>query len=123
MSEALFSCPDTFYRHFDRKGGQQWTTHYCPGCGHGLVHKYVAQAIDDLGVQDRSIFVSPVGCAVFGYYYFDVGNVQVAHGRCPAAATALKRAQDFVRSHAVWKHPYYWAGWQLWASRDPEKRG
>jgi 2-oxoisovalerate ferredoxin oxidoreductase beta subunit len=89
---VLYSCPDAFYDRFERKEGQDWTTHYCPGCGHGVVHKFVAEAIDDLGIQDRTVFVSPVGCAVFAYYYFDVGNVQVAHGRCPAAATALKRA-------------------------------
>ena len=93
MSDTVqFSCPRSFYDDFTRKGGETWTTHYCPGCGHGLVHKYIAEAIDDLGMQDRSIFVSPVGCSVFAYYYFDVGNVQVAHGRCPAVATALKRA-------------------------------
>ena len=67
-------------------------THYCPGCGHGVAHKLIAEAIEELGLQDRTIFVSPVGCSVFAYYYFDVGNVQVAHGRAPAAATALKRA-------------------------------
>jgi hypothetical protein len=52
----------------------------------------IAEAIDDLGAQDRTIFVSPVGCSVFAYYYFDVGNLQVAHGRAPAVATAVKRA-------------------------------
>ena len=91
-ADVRFSCPETFYERFERKGGQPWTTHYCPGCGHGIVHKYIAEAVDDFGVRDRTIFVSPVGCAVFAYYYFDVGNVQVAHGRCPAVATAVKRA-------------------------------
>jgi 2-oxoisovalerate ferredoxin oxidoreductase beta subunit len=52
----------------------------------------IAEAIDDLGAQDRTVFVSPVGCSVFAYYYFDVGNIQVAHGRAPAVATAVKRA-------------------------------
>jgi 2-oxoisovalerate ferredoxin oxidoreductase beta subunit len=89
---VLFSCPETFYDEFERKGAEPWTTHYCPGCGHGLVHKYVAEALAELGVRDRTILVSPVGCAVFAYCYFDVGNVQVAHGRCPAVATAIKRA-------------------------------
>ena len=70
----------------------QQQTHYCPGCGHGVVHKLIAEALTDLGLQDRAILVSPVGCSVFAYYYFDVGNVQVAHGRAPAAATALKRS-------------------------------
>ena len=67
-------------------------THYCPGCGHGVAHKLIAEALEDLGLQDQTILVSPVGCSVFAYYYFDVGNVQVAHGRAPAAATGLKRA-------------------------------
>jgi 2-oxoisovalerate ferredoxin oxidoreductase beta subunit len=92
MPTPRYSCPTSFYDSFDRKDGPNWTTHYCPGCGHGQVHKFVAEALDDFGVQDQTIFVSPVGCSVFGYYYFDVGNVQVPHGRCPAAATALKRA-------------------------------
>jgi 2-oxoisovalerate ferredoxin oxidoreductase beta subunit len=82
----------SFYGEFDRKPGDHLTTHYCPGCGHGNLHKYIAEAIDDLGVQDRTVFVSPVGCSVFAYYYFDVGNVQVAHGRAPAVATSIKRA-------------------------------
>jgi len=81
-----------FYEKYDRKSDLQHQTHYCPGCGHGVVHKLIAEAIADLGVQDRTIFVSPVGCSVFAYYYFDVGNVQAAHGRTPAVATALKRA-------------------------------
>src|SRR5579884_2263343 len=81
-----------FYPFYERKPELKHQTHYCPGCGHGIVHKLIAEALEDLGVQDKSIFVSPVGCSVFAYYYFDVGNVQVAHGRAPAAATALKRA-------------------------------
>lgn len=84
--------PRTFYGQFERKPGDHLTTHYCPGCGHGNVHKMIAEAIDDLGAQDRTVFVSPVGCSVFAYYYFDVGNIQVAHGRAPAVATAVKRA-------------------------------
>jgi len=57
------------------------------------VHKLIAEAIEELGLQDQTIFVSPVGCSVFAYYYFDVGNVQVAHGRAPASATAIKRSR------------------------------
>jgi 2-oxoisovalerate ferredoxin oxidoreductase beta subunit len=82
----------SFYQRFDRKDELQHATHFCPGCGHGNVHKMVARAIDELGVQDRTIMVGPVGCGVFTYYYFDVGNVQSAHGRAPAVATAVKRA-------------------------------
>jgi 2-oxoisovalerate ferredoxin oxidoreductase beta subunit len=80
-----------FYDVYERKGELQHQTHYCPGCGHGVAHKLIAEAIAELGLQDRTIFVSPVGCSVFAYYYFDVGNIQVAHGRAPAAATAIKR--------------------------------
>ena len=83
---------DAFYDRFERKGELQHQTHYCPGCGHGNISKMLASAIDELGVQDRTILISPVGCSVFGYYYFDVGNVQAAHGRAPAVATAVKRS-------------------------------
>jgi 2-oxoisovalerate ferredoxin oxidoreductase beta subunit len=83
----------SFYPLYERKSELQHQTHYCPGCGHGIAHKLVAQAIDELGLQDRAILVSPVGCSVFAYYYFDVGNVQAAHGRAPAVATALKRSR------------------------------
>jgi 2-oxoisovalerate ferredoxin oxidoreductase beta subunit len=90
--EAVHSKPATFFDLYERKAELQHQTHYCPGCGHGVVHKLIAEAIQDLGLQDKTILVSPVGCSVFAYYYFDVGNVQVAHGRAPAAATAIKRA-------------------------------
>ncbi len=82
----------TFERHAHAQGLKAHATHYCPGCGHGLVHKYLAAAIDDLGVQDRTVAVSPVGCAVFLYYYLDVGNTQAAHGRAPAVAIGHKLA-------------------------------
>ena len=81
-----------FYPFYERKPELKHQTHYCPGCGHGIVHKLIAEALEDLGVQDKTIFVSPVGCSVFAYYYFDVGNVQAAHGRASAVATAVKRA-------------------------------
>lgn len=86
-----FEKPHAFYELFERKGGAQKTTHYCPGCGHGSVHKMIAEAIDEFAIQDRVIFCSPVGCSVFGYYYFDTGNIQCAHGRAPAVATAMRR--------------------------------
>ena len=82
-----------FYERYERKDELQHQTHYCPGCGHGIVHKMLARAIDELGIQDRTILVSPVGCSVFAYYYFDVGNIQAAHGRAPAVATAVKRSR------------------------------
>jgi len=81
-----------FYERYERKEELQHQTHFCPGCGHGTIHKMLARAIDELGVQDRTILVGPVGCSVFTYYYFDVGNVQAAHGRAPAVATAMKRS-------------------------------
>jgi 2-oxoisovalerate ferredoxin oxidoreductase beta subunit len=90
--EVAHSKSPVFYDLYDRKSDLQHQTHYCPGCGHGLVHKLIAEALEDLGLQDRTILVSPVGCSVFAYYYFDVGNVQVAHGRAPAAATGVKRS-------------------------------
>ena len=90
--EVIHSKSPVFYDLYERKAELKQQTHYCPGCGHGVVHKLIAEALQELGVQDRTILVSPVGCSVFAYYYFDVGNVQVAHGRAPAAATALKRA-------------------------------
>lgn len=82
----------SFYPLYERKAELQHQTHYCPGCGHGIVHKMLARTIDDLGIQNRTILISPVGCSVFAYYYLDVGNVQAAHGRAPAVATAVKRA-------------------------------
>jgi len=85
--------PATFYNTFERKDGDPHVTHYCPGCGHGVLHKFIAEAIDDFGIQDRTILVSPVGCSVFAYHYFDVGNVQAAHGRAPAVATGIKRSR------------------------------
>jgi 2-oxoisovalerate ferredoxin oxidoreductase beta subunit len=93
VSKLLHEKPRSFYPTYERKGGDQTVTHYCPGCGHGNVHKYVAEAVDDLGIADRTIFVNPVGCAVFAYYYLDVGHIQAPHGRAPAVATAVKRAR------------------------------
>ncbi len=83
---------ERFERHDHAQGLKARSTHYCPGCGHGLVHKYLADAIEKLGVQDRTVAISPVGCAVFLYYYLDVGNTQAAHGRAPAVAIGHKVA-------------------------------
>ncbi len=90
--QVIESKSPVFYDKYERKAELQHQTHYCPGCGHGVVHKLIAEAIADMGCQDRAIFVSPVGCSVFAYYYFDVGNIQAAHGRAPAVATAAKRS-------------------------------
>lgn len=67
-------------------------THYCPGCTHGIVHKLVAQAIDALGVEGRTVGICPVGCAVMAYDYFACDMVEAAHGRAPAVASGIKRA-------------------------------
>ncbi len=66
--------------------------HYCPGCTHGIIHRLVAEAIDELGIEGRTIGVAPVGCAVMAYDYFTCDMVEAAHGRAPAVATGLKRA-------------------------------
>ncbi len=66
--------------------------HYCPGCTHGIIHRLVAEAIDELGIEGKAIGVAPVGCAVMAYDYFACDMVESAHGRAPAVATGLKRA-------------------------------
>ena len=66
--------------------------HYCPGCTHGIIHRLVAEAIDALNVGDVTVGVAPVGCAVFAYHYFSCDMIEAAHGRAPAVATGLKRA-------------------------------
>ena len=66
--------------------------HYCPGCTHGIVHRLVAEAIDELGIEGKAIGVAPVGCAVMAYDYFTCDMVEAAHGRAPAVATGIKRA-------------------------------
>lgn len=67
--------------------------HYCPGCPHGIVHRLVAEAIDELGIEGRTIGISPVGCSVTAYDYFACDMVEAAHGRAPAVATGIKRAR------------------------------
>lgn len=66
--------------------------HYCPGCTHGIIHRLVAEAIDELNIQGKTIGVASVGCSVMAYDYFDVDMVQAAHGRAPAVATGVKRS-------------------------------
>ena len=78
------------YETFDRKDGSKTTT-YCAGCGHGIIQKLIAEAMHDLGIEDRTVFVSPVGCAAFCFYYFDCGNVAGPHGRASAVATGVSR--------------------------------
>ena len=65
--------------------------HYCPGCSHGVVHKLVAEVLEEMGMEEKAIGVAPVGCAVFAYNYVDIDWIEAAHGRAPAIATAVKR--------------------------------
>lgn len=65
--------------------------HYCPGCTHGIIHRLVAEAIDELGIEGQTVGVAPVGCAVFAYNYFNCDMIEAPHGRAPAVATGIKR--------------------------------
>ena len=93
MWETKHSRAACFYDRFNRKGGDTEITTYCPGCSHGVLHKMIAEAIDDFKIADRAILLSPVGCAVFMYYYMDTGNISCSHGRAPAIATGIKRVK------------------------------
>ena len=79
---------------FTHSGSENRITHYCAGCGHGIIHKLLSEAYVDLGLQDRTVIVNPIGCAVFGYYYWDVGGVSAGHGQAPSMATAISRLKD-----------------------------
>lgn len=68
-------------------------THYCPGCTHGIVHRLIAEVIDELGIREITIGIAPVGCGVLAYNYFNLDFAEAAHGRAPAMATGLKRVQ------------------------------
>lgn len=68
-------------------------THYCPGCTHGVAHRLITEALDELGLREQTIFVAPVGCSVLAYEYIDVDACEAAHGRAPAMATGIKRVQ------------------------------
>jgi 2-oxoisovalerate ferredoxin oxidoreductase beta subunit len=81
------------YASFPRCGKDVRFTHYCPGCGHGIVNKLIAEACAELGLQDRTVFVDPVGCGVFTYYYWDAAHISAAHGRASAVATGACRAR------------------------------
>lgn len=75
--------------------------HYCPGCTHGVIHRLVGELIDEFALMDRTVLVCPVGCAVFGYEYFNFDSIEASHGRAPAVATAVKRTDPtrFVLSY------------------------
>ena len=66
--------------------------HYCPGCTHGIIHRLVAEVIDELGIEGKTIGIAPVGCSVFAYNYFTCDMIEAAHGRAPAVATGVKRS-------------------------------
>ncbi|MDR0932070.1 MAG: 2-oxoacid:acceptor oxidoreductase family protein [Victivallales bacterium] len=95
MSEekVIFGRSGGFFPVFERRPGPiKSNMHYCPGCGHGILHKLIAEAIADFGIQDKTIIIAPVGCAVFSYYYFDCFGISAPHGRAPAVGTGLARA-------------------------------
>ena len=75
------------------KGLTDAELHYCPGCNHGIIHKLVAEVLEEMGLLDNTIGVCPVGCSVFAYNYFNVDMQEAAHGRAPAVATAIKRCR------------------------------
>ncbi len=76
--------------------------HYCPGCTHGIVHRLVAEAIDELGIEGKTIGIAPVGCSVMAYNYFNCDMIEAAHGRAPAVATGVKRADP--ENHIVFTY-------------------
>jgi 2-oxoisovalerate ferredoxin oxidoreductase beta subunit len=85
--------PEGFFETFERRPGPiKNNMHYCPGCGHGILQKLIAEAIGDLKIKDKTIIISPVGCSVFTYYYFDCFGISVPHGRAPAVATGMARS-------------------------------
>lgn len=86
--------PQSLLEEYPRKGTNIQSTHYCAGCGHGIIHKLIAECMDELGIQERCVMISPVGCSVYAYFYFNCGNYQTAHGRAPAVATGISRAED-----------------------------
>ncbi|MHC1739264.1 MAG: thiamine pyrophosphate-dependent enzyme [Ignavibacteriaceae bacterium] len=90
--ECVYEKPDTLTDRYQ---------HYCPGCGHGVVHKILMEVIDELGIQENTIGIAPVGCSVFAYNYMNVDMQEAAHGRASAAATGVKRVlpDKFVYSY------------------------
>jgi len=96
------ACPDLGIETWNNRGKQTFTTttgltekmtHYCPGCTHGVVHRIVAEVLEDMGLMGRTIGIAPVGCSVLAYEYFNFDMFEAAHGRAPAVATGAKRAR------------------------------
>jgi 2-oxoglutarate ferredoxin oxidoreductase subunit beta len=84
MLKTIFKRPESLKDQY---------THYCPGCGHGIIHRLLAEVIDEMGARERVLSVAPVGCAVFAYHYFNFDCMEAPHGRTPAVATGLKRVK------------------------------
>lgn len=82
MAQKLFAVP---------KSLKDIPTHYCPGCTHGIIHRLIAEVLDELHIADSTVGIAPVGCSVLAYNYFDVDMIQASHGRAPAVATGVKR--------------------------------
>ena len=80
--ETVYKRPETF---------TDATTHYCPGCTHGVAHRLIAEVLEEMNLQEKTIGVASVGCSVFAYNYFDCDFVEAPHGRAPAMATGIKR--------------------------------
>lgn len=92
MATPTFVIPEGMELVYERPSALAEThTHYCPGCTHGVAHRLLAEAIDELGLREKTILVAPVGCSVFAYNYFEVDAAEAAHGRAPAMATGIKR--------------------------------
>ncbi len=89
MAENLINPENLVYKKTDVLTDR--IMHYCPGCGHGTAHRILAEVIDEMGIQNETIGVAPVGCSVLAYYYFNVDMQEAAHGRAPAVATGIKR--------------------------------
>lgn len=89
MSENLITPENLVYQKTEAMTDR--ILHYCPGCGHGTAHRILAEVIEEMGIQDQTIGVAPVGCSVLAYYYFNVDMQEAAHGRAPAVATGIKR--------------------------------
>ena len=84
MAETIFKRPESMSTN---------VTHYCPGCTHGVIHRMVAEALDELGLKGRTVGIAPVGCSVLAYNYFSIDFQEAAHGRAPAMATGMKRVR------------------------------
>ena len=102
MKKLRFGKSSGFFDTFERRPGAiKKNMHYCPGCGHGILHKLLAEALEEMDLQDQTILIAPVGCSVFTYYYFDCGGISVPHGRAPAVGSGIARANpdSFVISY------------------------